>query len=536
MSEIIKYLISLPLGIATVAVLTACERTSEKNSAADALSNTYLMSKVPADIDLSSGKLSLKDFVRLLSVSDESIRAQDVEIALAEQEALGTWGTFEPQAYTSFDRSSELSQTSAAEYRSRGTALDSSGTPSPYSADASKARVGVESKSFDGVKMDLFYEMDRTRNSLQVPAARPSPEYSAAMGFSVIIPVLRNAESDFNRAPIEIANIEQEIAKETSRLVKSQRVFDAIKTYLLVQRAQSRVYWRQKSLATAKALETEMLAQFNAGLRSSAELTEASAKVSEQQSLLTEARQNLNEQIGAFQIFFLAIERDMQPNLWTPSDTLRAPPMQFASPARLISPDEAMQERSETRINALRIELEEMRVLMAENQAKPELNIKLDVQRNFLADQYVSFRSLYGQNNPYRSWRVGFEFRRGLLGDITKKKQLEAAKLRETQAELTMNAFRQRIASEMNGIKGILERANDQTRQQTEMVDAYLNLFKTEKQRAKSGQSSLVEVLNRELAYYIAKEGQQDAIAQQNLSSYLASQISGTLLSRMEIE
>jgi outer membrane protein TolC len=531
-----KRLKILLLGTAITAVLAACEGVPEKPSASLAFSKESVRSKIPADINLFSGNLGLKDFIRLLSVADESIRAQDVEIALAEQEALGAWGVFEPQAYASFDRTYEFTQTSAEEFRARGTELDSTGTPNPFEADISKARVGIEGRSPVGIKMDLFYEMDRTRNSLQVPAARPSPEYSAAVGMAVIIPLLRNSGSDFNKAPIEIARIEQEIAKETSRLVKSQRAFDAIKTYLLVQRAQSRVYWRQRALDTAKALEAEMSAQVTEGLRSSADLTEAVARVSEQQGLLTEARQDLNEQIGAFQIFFLAFEQDMQPDRWMPSDPLQVPAAEFISPLRLISPDEAMQMRSETRINALRIELEEMNVLMAENQAKPELNVRFDAKQSFLSDEYVQFRDLYGQANPYHSWRAGFEFRRGLQGDITQQQQLEAAKLRETQAELTMNAFRQRIYSEMNGIEGILERANDQVRQQSAIVDAYWDLFKTEEQRAQSGQSSRVEVLNRELAYYIAKEGQRDAIAQQNLSSYLASQVSGTLLTRMGIE
>lgn len=531
-----KRLKILLLGTAITAVLAACEGVPEKPSASRAFSEESVRSRIPADINLSSGDLGLKDFVRLLSVSDESIRAQDVEIALAEQEALGAWGAFEPQAYASFDRTYEFTQTSAEEFFARGTELDSTGTPNPFEADISKARVGIEGRTPVGIKMDLFYEMDRTRNSLQDPAARPSPEYSVAVGMAVIIPLLRNSGSDFNKGPIEIARIEQEIAEETSRLVKAQRAFDAIKTYLLVQRAQSRVYWRQKALDTAMALEAEMSAQVTAGLRSSADLTEAAARVAEQQGLLTEARQNLNEQIGAFQIFFLALGQDMQPNRWMPSDPLLSPAAQFISPSRMISPDEAVHNRSETRINALRIEREEMNVLMAENQASPELNLKFDAKQSFLADEYVPFRDLYGRNNPYHSWRAGFEFRRGLQGDITKQKQLEAAKLRETQAELTMNAFRQRISSEMNGIKGILERANDQARQQSEIVDAYWDLFKTEEQRAQSGQSSRVEVLNRELAYYIAKEGQRDAIAQQNLSSYLASQVSGTLLTRMGIE
>lgn len=531
-----KRLKILLLGTAITAVLAACEGMPEKPSADLAFSDESVRARIPADINLSSGNLSLKNFVRLLSVSDETIRAQDVEIALAEQEALGAWGVFEPQAYGTVDRNFEYTQTSAEEYRSRGTGLDSTGTPNPYKSDVSKVRVGVEGKNQAGIKMDLFYEMDKTRNSLQKPAARPSPEYSAAVGMSFIIPLLRNAGPDYNKAPIEIARIDKEIAEETSRLVKSQRAFDAIKTYLMVQRAQSRVHWRQKALTTAEALEKEMRVQVGEGLRGSADLTEAAAKVAEQRGLLTEARQDLNEQIGAFQIFFLAIEQDMQPNRWMPSDSLSAPAAQYISPSRLVSTDAAVQKRAETRINALRIEREEMNVLIAENQAKPEFNMKIDAKQTFLADHYVPFRDLYGRENPYHSWRAGFEFRRGLKGDITKQKQLEAAKLRETQAELTMNAFRQRIASEMNGIKGILERANDQARQQSEMVDAYWDLYKAEEQRAQAGQSSQVEVLNRELAYYIAKEGQRDAIAQQNLSSYLASQISGTLLSRMGVE
>lgn len=531
-----KRLNILLMGAATTVLLTACEQSPQAPSAVQAFSSESVRARIPADINLSSGKLGLRDFVRLLSVSDESIQAQDVEIALAQQSAIGAWGVFEPQAYGSVDRSLEYSQTSAEEYRARGTGLSETGDPNPYFSASTKARLGVESKNPFGTKFDLFYEMDVVRNSIQSAAARPSPEYSSVIGTSLTVPLLRNSGPDFNKAPIEVARIDEEIAQETSRLVKSQRAFDAIKTYLMVQRAQSRVYWREKAYAAAQALEQEMSTQVSAGFRNSSELTEASAKVSEQRSLLTEARQDLNEQIGAFQIFFIALEPDLQPRRWMPSDSLRAPDIKFVNPSRLVPIDDAVQRRPETRINALRIEREEVNVLIAENQARPEFNIKLDAKKTFLSDDYIPFREVYGTSNPYHSWRVGFEFRRGLLGDIAKKQDLEAAKLREKQADLTMKAFRQRIASEMNGIRGILERANDQVREQTKLVDAYWDLYQSEKQKAESGQSSQIEVLNRELSYYVAKEGQRDAIAQQNLSSYLASQVSGTLLSRMGVE
>ncbi|MDE0782379.1 MAG: TolC family protein [Planktomarina sp.] len=526
----------LLLGTAISFVLVACEQRPKEIFAVQAFSDEAVKARIPIDINLSSGKLTLNDFVRLLSVSDESIRAQDIEIVLAQQNALGAWGIFEAQVYGSIDRNSELSQSSAAEALTQGSGTDSEGDPNPYASLATKARVGLEGKNPSGVKMDLFYQVESLRNSVQSTAGTASPELTSVLGASLTVPILRNAGTKYNKAPIEIARIDEKIASETSRLVKSQRAFDAIKTYLMVQRAQSRVEWRRKAYDTANALEQEMAAQVSAGLRSSAELKEASAKVSQQVSSLNEARQELNEQIGAFQIFFVALKGDLQKNLWMPSDSLLSPSGELVDPRYLTSVDEAVILRTETRINALRIEREEIGILMAENQAKPEINLQLDTEKTYLSDTYTPFRDVFSHKNPYRTWRVGFEYRRGVLGNITKKKELEAAKLREKQAELTMNAFSQRIASEINGIKSILDRANDQLAEQSKMVDTYRDLYLGEKQKSANGQSSKLEVLNRELTYYLAIEGQQEAIAQQNLSSYLASKVTGTLLSRMGVE
>ena len=531
-----KCLNILLLGAAISFVLVGCEQRPKEISAVQAFSDEAVKARIPGDIDLASGKLALNDFVRLLSVSDESIRAQDIEIALAQQNAIGAWGIFEAQAYGTIDRNSELSQSSAAESLTQGSGSDSDGEPNPYASAATKARVGVEGKDPFGITTDLFYQVESVRNSVQATASGISPEFTSVLGGSITVPLLRNAGTKYNKAPIEIARIDERIARETSRLVKSQRAFDAIKTYLMVQRAQSRVAWRSKAYDTSTALEQELAAQVSAGLRSSAELKEASAKVSQQISSLNEARQELNEQIGAFQIFFVALKDNLQKNLWMPSDSLRSPSGKYVDPRYLISVDEAVKLRNETIINALRIEREEIGILMAENQAKPEVNFQLDAEKTYLSDTYTPFRKVFGQANPHGTWRVGFEYRRGVLGNLSKKKEVEAAKLREKQAEFTMNAFSQRIASEINGIKSILDRANDQLREQSKMVDTYRDLYLGEKQKSANGQSSKLEVLNRELTYYLAKEGEQEAIAQQNLSSYLASKVTGTLLSRIGIE
>jgi outer membrane protein TolC len=531
-----KRLNTLLLGTGISVLLGACEQLPNLQPAAQAFSDNAIEVNIPADINLSAGTLSMKNFVRILSVSDESIRAQDVEAAIAAQDSLGARGLFEPQTYVSINRKLERSQTSAEEYRARGTGLTSTGEPNPYLSSSTSARMGVETKTTYGGKMDLFYEIESVRNSIQIPAARPSPEFSSIFGASLVLPLARNGGTAYNTAPVEMADIDERIAKETIRLVKSQRVFEAVKTYLMVQRAQSRVHWRSKSYETSKSLAAEYGSQVAAGLRNSVELTEANAQVSEQLGLLTEARQDLNEQVGAFQIFFLALSPELQRERWMPEDGLTSPARKYLSVDSIASVDDAVSNRAETRINSLRIERQELDVLIAENQAKPEVNLKLDATKTFLSDSYVPFREVYSNSNPYHSWRIGFEFRRGISGDIARTKELEAAKLRERQAELTMNAFRQRIASEMNGIRAIVTRANEQANEQQVLVDAYWDLYEAEQEKLKSGQSSNLEVMNRKLGYYTAKEGQSDAIAQQNLSSFLASQVSGTLLSRMNVE
>lgn len=532
-----KHSILAGAGLCSVLFLAACEPNPNIKSAGISEPGAAMsLRQMPAGIDTSSGKLSMESFAKLMAYWDESIQAQELEVEIAKQKTIAARGSFEPIFYAEVNRTGEFSQTSAAEFLSQGTGTTANGQPRPFEEYNTSGKLGIQLKDTTGVTVDFYYEMGRLANSLQSAANLPSPENSAAFGVFLKAPLLRNAGKQVNTADSVVAGIDGDIAEETVRLIKTQRAFEAVKTYIFVQRSQQRVYWREQTANLAARQKTELQNQISQGLITQAAMTQAESELAERRASLTLARQELNEQIGALQIYFLALDPTLQSRQWMPSDSLSLVSSKYLSRANLKPLEAVYASRPESRINALRIEREEVRRLVAENQTKPEANLVVDFKKTQLSGDYIPFRDVFNRKNPYQTWRIGFEYRRGLGGDITKKAEYQAAILREKQADLTMRAYRQRVATEMNGIGSILDRARENLRYQNEIIAAQEKLLSTSRANTSSGNSSSLDVLRNQINLSIAKEARSDAIAQLNLSSYLASQVEGTLLTRLGID
>jgi outer membrane protein TolC len=531
-----KHSILAGAGLLGAFALSACEPNPNIGAAGLVEQNAAIsLREMPTGIDTTSGRLSLNEFTTLLAYWDESIQAQELEVQIARQQTQAAQGIFEPIFYAEINRAGEFSQTSAADFFSQGGS-STGGEATPYSEYGTTGKLGIELKDTSGVTVDLYYEMGRIVNSLQTSANLPSPEHSAALGVSVKAPLLRNAGKAVNTADTVVADIDRQIAEETVRLIKTQRAFEAIKTYIFVQRAQQRVHWRQQTAALAARQERELRTQVSQGILEQSALTQARSELAERNASLTLARQELTEQVGALQIYFLAMNRSGNNPQWMPSDSLKLVPSKYTSRSSFSGLESVYARRPESRINALRIEREEVMRLVAENQTKAEANLVLDYKKTQLDGNYIPFRDVFRASNPYQTWRIGFEYRRGLQGNVTEQAEYQAAILREKQADLTMRAYRQRVASELNGIGSILDRARENLRYQNEIIDAQNQLLRTANANANSGNISALDVLRSEISLSVAREARSDAIAQLNLSSFLASQVDGTLLPRLGIK
>lgn len=521
------------LSVAGLVALVGCEPNPNRPGAATAPQQVSRATvQVPSNVK--PGPINRTSFAKLLAATDEAILAQGLEVRIAEQSSLAAAGSFEPVAYAELNRTGENSQTSAADFLAQGGETDEDGNPAPFEEYETAGRVGVEFLDRRGISVDLFYEMSQVRNSLQSTANRPTPEYFGAAGLEVRAPLLRNSGKVVNTSNEVVAVIDGEIAGETVRLISAQRLFDGLTAYTLVQRARAQLHWRQQIADLAADLETEMQRQVGQGLRSQTDLIEATSQRAQRVSEVTLARQDLTERLGAFQIYFSGLQGGTAAE-WSPSESLAPVSSRYQSRSAYGSVDKAFGQRPEARINALRLEREEVLRMVAERQIRPQADLVLDFRQTQLDGDYIPFRDVYSLNNPYESWRIGFEFRRGLQGDRALKSELETAKLREKQAELAMNAFRQRIASEINGIASILARARERLAQQDRVIAAQRSLLEAEQTALSNGSASELDVIARRINLAIAQEQRADAIAQLNLATYLASQIDGTLLSRFGV-
>jgi outer membrane protein TolC len=470
--------------------------------------------------------LGLKQFLSLIATSDESVRAQAIDVEIARQENLGAAAMFEPEFYAELNRLNELRQVSAEQFRSSSGTATATSEPDPFSSSTTSAKVGVRGQTKFGATVDLFLEMDEVANSLQVPANLPSPEYTARSGIKVSVPLLRGGGKAVNTADMRFADLDEKIAVESTRLVQAKRVYDGLRTYVLYQRAAQRVQLREQILAHTEQLAIEVDKQVKSGLRNTSDLSEARAQVAERRSLLTQARQERDEQLAAIQIFFSAID-GASDRSFVPSESVST---QGGPNFEVDDVDVIVQRRAEVRVQALEIEKREVEALVAENAAKAELNLVAEYSKSRLEADYVPFRTLFGSQNPYNAWRVGFEFRRGIFGNDKAKALLRAAELREEQAALTMSALRQKLAGEANSTKSIVLQARRALSDQSDLIAEQEKLVTDEKGRAAAGLATPVDVLTREIELLLAKEAEHDARAQLQVALNLAAHVSGKLL------
>lgn len=486
-----------------------------------------LSAAMSQDVPLpASDSLGLRQFLQVIATSDESVRAQAIDVEIARQENLGAAAMFEPEFYAELNRLNTLRQVSAEQFRSSSGTARANRVPDPFSSSTTSAKVGVRGQTKFGATVDLFLEMDEVANSLQVPANLPSPEYTARSGVKVSVPLLRGRGKAVNTADIRFADLDEKIAVESTRLVQAKRVYDGLRTYVLYQRSAQRVKLREQILTHTEQLSAEVEKQVQSGLRNNSDLSEARAQVAERRSLLTQARQERDEQLAAIQIFFYAFDGASERS-FVPSESVST---QGGPNFEVDDVDIIIQRRAEVRVQALEIEKREVEALVAEDAAKADLKLVAEYSKSRLAADYVPFRVLFGSQNPYNSWRVGFEFRRGIYGNQKPKALLRAAELREEQAAFTMSALKQKLAGEANSTQSIVIQARRALLDQSDLIAEQEKLVADEKGRAAAGLSSQVDVLTREIELLLAKEAEHDARAQLQVAINLAAHVSGKLL------
>ncbi|NGZ07455.1 MAG: TolC family protein [Magnetococcales bacterium] len=497
-----------------------------------------MVAAAPAVKEPSGHAVTMAEFVGMMVQSDELIRAQQLEERIAVQGVRGAEAIFEPVVTVSAEREGTHVLNSAADSLQRGLRAGD-----VYDAVESRAKVGLASKIPTGATAEVMYQVSEVRNSLQPLANSVSPEYKGYLGLNFSQPLMRGMGLDATRVGIDIATIEQDIAKQSVRQVMTQRLMEGLNSYIAVQRLQERVRMRIRLLDVTKGIEREMAALRAAGLQSAAELTKARSAVAMRKAQLSEAQEDLEEQLKLMQSFVSAANREKKgpvvASRLVPAEGLSAPSGSFAKAAsdsdRAVDLAQVIERRPEARVNALRIDLGERKVAAALDQTLPDLSFNLRAGKDELSGRNKPLQYLSDEFD-YHSWAVGVTFKMGLFGDEKKESEYEAERLRKEQAELTMGAVQQRIANEVSSSSNLFERAMQRVQRQQEMVTAQRDLLGVMRNLFTEGNRSGLDVLKQEVELLLVEESYVDAVAHAIRASYLVSQVDGSLLSRLGLE
>ncbi len=499
------------------------------------LKKLHDIKKQPKDATVQ--RISMQEFVTLLVRSDELIRAQRLEEGIALQGVRGAEAIFEPFVTLSMEREGSHVLNSASDAMQRGVRPGDI-----YDARESRAKVGLASKIPTGATAELVYNLTETENSLQNLANTVSPEYKGYFGVNVNQPLLRGAGFEATKSGIAIAQIERDVAKQTVRQVMVQRLMEGLNVYIMVQRAEDRVRLRTLALEVAKKIEREVVELHLVGLQPEPEVTKARSTLALRQAQLSEAQEDLEEQLKMMQSFVTGVRgakrSPMVASRLLPAFVSGVP--KDIEQLRSISKgdhtlEQIVERRPEVKVNALRITMEEQKVKAAQDQAMPDLSLNVRAGKDEISSMNKPFQYV-NEETPYHSWAVGLTFKVGIFGDEKKISDYHAENLRKEQAELTLQALRQRIVNEVNTSDYVLDKALQRLARQQEIVTAQRDLFKVMDDMHKEGSRSGLDVMRQELELLLAEEAQAEALAHAKRASYLASQVDGTLLSRLGLE
>jgi outer membrane protein TolC len=182
-----------------------------------------------------------------------------------------------------------------------------------------------------------------------------------------------------------------------------------------------------------------------------------------------------------------------------------------------------------------KIEREDIRMVFAENQRWPQLDLKGSYNMNGLdnSSRYSLDRAM---NRDYETWSVGVELRIPLGGDKKSKSELEATKQRKRQALLELKAVEVSLANAVDTAVNNVYNLWEQARHHASIVEMNRRLLDTEIERFKAGKSNSRTVLEREENLHKAKEVEIESLVKYRKALFQLDMTEGSLLVNNDIE
>ncbi len=467
--------------------------------------------------------LNLRDFVKLVRDKNEQIGIQASELAISNEAVKGARAIFEPAFVGSYQYMNNERRNTIQELVSQSLIPDFHERSDSYQA-------AVEGMVPTGANLRLGYTQRDFTNNLQ-DRFDLEKESQTAFGLSLTQPLLKGGGVKPTMAGIRIAEKEADIALQTYRGQMMRVIGEAIRTYWDLSLAREKYRIRKESELNAGAILEDNTIRVKTGKMAETEVLEAKAALAMRRSLVSEARQAIIAAGNAVRTYFSASAMDTMAEI-EPTESLQPEEMH---PDFTTSLTRAFKSRTEYLASKKKMERENIRLVFAENQTWPKLDLKGSYNMNGLAEAVrTSLDDTFRRD--FETWSVGIELRIPLEGDKKSRSELEATRQRKRQALLEMKAVEVSLVNAVDTAIAGVRNALEQVRHASGAVDMNRQLLEAERVKFLTGKSSSRILLEREEDLNRAKEVTIESLVKYKYSLVQLGLAEGSLLLHYDIE
>lgn len=472
---------------------------------------------------LASIKMSLRDFVYLVREKSEQIGFQDSEWAISREAAKGAKAIFEPAFISSYQYQEDKRKNTVQEAVSQQFLPDFQEKSHNYQAaiealvtTGGRLRVGYSLRDFSNT-IDERYSVDR--------------ESQTVFGASITQPLLKGGGVTVTMAGIKVAQTDADIAFQNYRGQMMRVIAEAIAGYWDLHLAREKYNVRKESERNAEEILRDSIVRVKTGKMAETEVLEAEAGLALRRSLVSEAKQAINAATNAVRTFISSSAAETTAEI-EPAETSSFEERKLDFTESLAK---SFKLRAEYLSSRKKMEREDIKLVFAENQKWPQLDLKGSYNLNGLADELGnSWNDAWKRD--YATWSVGIELRIPLGGDKKGRSELEATRQRKRQALLEMKAVEVSLANALDTAMQSVHHIGEQVKHYAGIMKMNKRLLETEMARFQAGKSNSRLLLAREEELNKAKEAEIESLVRYKKSLFQLELAEGSILVNHGVE
>lgn len=468
--------------------------------------------------------ITLAECRALVVANNLSLLGQQLEWEASKRALRSEKGIYEPEFVATGERVLNKRENSIEQTLSQDTSL--------FYEKNWNYGAAIEKLFASGAKVRLGYTLQDISNNLRTNVVDTvRHEYQGFSGLSFTQPLLRNAGVAVTESRIRLARHEADIAFEGWRKQLMTVLAQSEGAYWDLQQAQELVGLREKSLQIAQAILDDNRERVRAGKMAELEVLQAEAGVAMRGVAAADARQKVVEAMNRLKTFFTEV-------VSVSNRTITAVDRPAVVPVALDFnelAERALRHFPDYRIGLARADQEDVRVVYAENQRWPQLDLTGSYGLNGLgadwADSWDQTR-----DHGHESWSVGLELRIPLGGGTRSANELAAARLRKRQALMSLKATEVTLINTLDAAISKIKSSEGRVKGYELSVDVNQQLFETERQRLDAGKSDSRKVLEIEEDLVAACIGAAESLVQYRKAVSELEYTSGTMLAKHGFE